>query len=92
MIHRFRHLGDLDQPLTSVMPIGCDDVHTAYEGLEVPPLGRPERVLFEERNDPLQQIDARTHAVLELMLMMVVLPPIEEDAADTKEARELLER
>jgi hypothetical protein len=64
VIHRLRHLGDLDQSRASEVPTGSNDFHTPCERLEIGSLGSAERMLLEERNDPLQQLGTLTHVVL----------------------------
>ena len=91
MIHRLCDLRDLNQTLRGQMSTGVDDFHAPRELLEVALLRGPQRILTEERDYGSRQIRPTTDEVLAKVLSMVVMPPVDKDAADPEEASQLLE-
>src|SRR3989440_535904 len=80
------------------MAAGRDQLDTSGELLEVLLLRAQHRVLPEERNDRLQQIDASSHDVAVQMLAVIVIPlvlehltNILEHLTNTKELAELVQ-
>jgi hypothetical protein len=90
-IHRLHDLGDLQQTLSSPVTITDDQFDAVRELLEVVPLGRTERVVAKERNDPFHEIRPTTNDVAVQMLSVVVWPPIDVHLPHSKELAELVE-
>src|SRR5438128_1524132 len=65
VVHRLSDLSDLNQPLSSEMPILVDDFHAPCELLEVKSLRRSQRMPAEEWNDHFLQITLLSDDVLE---------------------------
>ena len=72
------------------MAAGRDQLDTSGELLEVLLLRAQHRVLPEERNDRLQQIDASSHDVAVQMLAVIVIPLVFEHLTDTEELAKLM--
>ena len=90
-VHLFGDLSDLDEPVHHKMAAGRDQLNTSGELLEVLLLRAQHRVLPEERNDRLQQIDASSHDVAVQMLAVIVKPLVLEHLTNTKELAELVQ-
>src|SRR5438477_4450833 len=90
-VHLFGDLSDLDEPVHHKMAAGRDQLNTSGELLEVLLLRAQHRVLPEERNDRLQQIDASSHDVAVQMLAVIVIPLVLEHLTNTKELAELVQ-
>ena len=82
VIHRLRDLCDRNQTLAGPVSIIGDDVHTPSEALKVVLLRGTQRMPPEERNNGLQQLLSTSNGVLAQVLPMIVMTPIDEDAAD----------
>ena len=90
-IHRLRDLGDLDQSCRREVATSLHEVYARRELLEIRLLRAPKRVLTEERNDRVHQVLATAHDELSHVLAVVVMASVDEDAAASEEALELLE-
>jgi hypothetical protein len=73
------------------MAAGRDQVETECEPLEVLLLRAQHRILPEEWNDPLQQVDPTPNCISIQVLAVVVVPPVREHLADTEELAELMQ-
>jgi hypothetical protein len=73
------------------MATSLHEVDARRELLEICLLRAPKRVLTEERNDRLRQALAPAHDELSHVLAVVVMASVDEDAATSEEALELLE-
>ena len=62
-VHGRHDLGHLHQTRSGQMVTVGHELDAVRELLEVVPLGRPQRMPPEERNDRLQQIHAAAHGV-----------------------------
>ncbi len=71
-VHRLHDLRDLDQTLSGQVVTAGDQLHAVSELLEVLSLSCTERMLLEERNDPLQQILTTTDDVAFKVFSVVV--------------------
>jgi hypothetical protein len=91
MVHRFGDSSDLDETVSSVAPIRLDHLHARCEFLEVSSLRGAKRMIAEERYDRLQQLRPPCHNVLAQVLLVVVVPLIDEDPPDLEEPLQVLE-
>ena len=73
------------------MAAGRDQVETKCEPLEVLLLRAQHRILPEEWNDPLQEVDPTPNCISIQVLAVVVVPPVREHLADTEELAELMQ-
>jgi hypothetical protein len=90
-VHRLHDLGDLRKTLASpVMTVG-HPLDTRSELLEVESFGCSQRMLPEERDDPLEQILPATNRVAVQVLPVVVRPPVDVHLPHSKELAQLLE-
>ena len=90
-VHRLNDLRDLDETFGRLVPAGGDEFDAASELLEVLLLRTPHRMLSEERDDRLQQIDAATHGVSVHVLPVVVIPLVGSHIADTEKLTKMFE-
>ena len=90
-VHRLREFGDLDETRRRQVPTGVDEPNAGRELLEVSLFRRAHREIAEERDEHFDQIAPPVDDVLSQVLPMIVMPPIDEDAADPEEALQLLE-
>ena len=91
MVHCLSDLGDLDQTFMRQMSTILDHGHAPREALEIVPLRGLQRMLAEERDDRLREIPPSADVVLTKVLLVVVVPLVDEDAANPEEAPELFE-
>ena len=73
------------------MAAGRDQVETECEPLEVLLLRAQHRVLPEEWNDPLQQVEPTPNCISIQVLAVIVVPLVLEHLADTEELAELVQ-
>jgi hypothetical protein len=92
VVHRLCDLRDLDQAGHREMPARVADLNAACEALEVGPLRGAKRVLPEERDHDLEQLIAGANDEPVQMLLVVVVPSIDRDGADSKEVPQLVKR
>ena len=92
MIHGFSDFRDLDQPFGGQMPAFMADFDAPRELLEILALGCAQRIRSEKRNDHPKEVMPSTHDVAMQMLLVIVVPPIDADSADTKESLHLVQR
>lgn len=71
------------------MDAAINQLDAAGELLEVPLLRRMQPMLHEERNDRLDQVAPTAHHESIQMLLMVVVPPISDNASHSEEALKL---
>jgi hypothetical protein len=90
-IHRLDDLDDLQQPAAGQMATAGHELDAMSELLKVEPLGRPERILAKERNDPLEEILSTTHDVAVQVLPMVVRPSVDVHPPHSKEITQLVQ-
>jgi hypothetical protein len=90
-VHRLRDLGDLDETVEVEVTAGIDQLDAARELLEVLVLRAPHRILPEERDDRLQQVDAAPDDVSVQVLAVVVIPLVREDLPDAEELTKVVE-
>ena len=90
-VHRLGDLGDLDQPTGRQVASSGHQLDALSELLEVASLRRQQRVSTEERDHRLHQIVASVDDVLAQVLAVVVVPPVQNQAAHPEELLELLE-
>ena len=89
-VHGLCDLGDTDEPFVAQVHAVIDQLDTPRELLEVPLLRGMHRVSPEERNDPLDQVDAFTHDISVQVLAVVVVPTVRYDLAHPEERSELV--
>ena len=89
-IHRLSDLRDLDETASTQMTAVRDELNAPRELLEVLLLRGPHRMLLEERNDPLQKIDAASHDESVQVLAMVVVAAVRHHGAHPEELPELV--
>ena len=90
-IHRLDNLDDLQQTASGQMVTAGHELDAMSELLKVEPLGRPERVLPEERNDPLQKILSTTYDVAVQVFPVVVRPPVDIHPPHSKEVTQVVQ-
>jgi hypothetical protein len=90
-VHRLRDLRDLDETRGGQMTAVVDHPDDLRELLEVRALRRTERMLFEERNDRLEEIRPVAHGEAIHGLTVVVVPSVRNEAAHAEEALQLME-
>src|SRR5436309_12584253 len=90
-VHRFGDASDLDDTVNLEVTAGRDQLDTSCELLEVLLFRSQHRVLLEERNYRLQQIDASSHDVAVQMLAVIVIPLVLKHLTHTEELAELME-
>jgi hypothetical protein len=91
VIHGLGDLDHLDQTMAGQMRVALDQPQTFRELQEVSLLGSSQRILFEKRNDRLNQITPLSHTVPMHMFLVIVVPPIDVDVANSKELHEHVE-
>jgi hypothetical protein len=91
VVHRLRQERDLDEPVCGQMPPGPHHLHACRKLLEIEPLRRPERIPLEERDYRLQKVASGGHDILAQVLLVVVVPPVDEEPSHSEELLELLE-
>lgn len=90
-VHRLHDLDDLRQTRLGQMVIAGNEFNAVSELLEVIPLRRTERMLPEERNDPLKQIRSTGHAAPVDVFPVVVGPPVHVHLAHAEELTQFME-
>jgi hypothetical protein len=90
-VHRLSDLGDLNETVPGQMAPVVNHPDDLRELLEVRSFRASERVLLEERNDPLHEVQPPPHDVAVQMLAMVVVPPIGDDGPHPEELTKLVE-
>ena len=91
VVHGLGQPRDLDQSIPRKVSSRDDHIHALRELLEVMLLRGSKRMLAEERNDRLHEIASLGHGVLAQVLLVIVVPPIDEDPAYAKEPVEVFE-
>jgi hypothetical protein len=89
-IHRLSDLRDLDETASTQMTAASDELDAPRELLEVLLLRGPHRMLPEERNDLLQEIDAASHDESVQVLAVVVVAAVRHHGAHPEEFPELV--
>jgi hypothetical protein len=90
-IHRLNNLRDLHKTINSQVATRRNELDAVCELCEIVFLRCPQRIRAEEGNDRFEKIISSLHVVPIQMLPMVVVPPVDSDAADTKEALQLVQ-
>jgi hypothetical protein len=90
-IHRLDDLDDLQQTTPGQMVTAGHELNAMSELLKVEPLGRPERILPKERNDPLEKIVSTTNNVAVEVLPVVIRPPVDVHLSHSKEITQLVQ-
>ena len=90
-VHRLYDLRNLHQTLSGQVVTAGDQLHAVGELPEILSLCCMERMLLEERNDPLQQILATTDDVAMQVFSVVVCPPIHVHLSYAEELAEFVE-
>jgi hypothetical protein len=91
VVHRFRDLRDLDQAGHRQMPARSADPDAPREALEVASLRRMKRVVPKERDHDLQELVASADDEPVQVLLVVVVPPIDRNGADSEELAQLVQ-
>ena len=91
MVHGFSDLSNLDQPSSGQVSTVLAEFDALRELLEIPMLRRAKRVCSEERDDHSEEIFPAAHDVAMQMLLAVVVPPLDADSADSKEALQVVQ-
>ena len=92
MVHAFRDFSDLDQPRCRQMPAAMADIQTSSEAFEISLLRRAKRILMEERDDHLSEVIPSAHCVSMQVLLVIVIPSIDADGTNPKEALQIAQR
>jgi hypothetical protein len=92
MIHGFGDFSDLNQPVGREMPALLADSHTPRELFEIIPLRCTKRIRLEEGDDHPKEILPSTHGVAMQVLLVVVVPPVDADGTNPKEALHIVQR
>ena len=85
VVHGLRDLCNLDQAGRREMTVRRDDVETVRELLEIRLLRGTQWMSPEERDDDSIEVVAPGDRVAIQVLLVVVVAPIDADAADTEE-------
>jgi len=91
VVHALGDFDDPDQPGTGEMGVRLYQPQTFHELQEVILLGSSQRVVFEERDDRLNQITPLSHTVPMHVFLVVVVSPIEINRANPKKLHEHVE-
>lgn len=91
-VHCLSDLHDFDQAIGCPMPTRFDQLNAPRKLREVVTLRGAQRILTEERYYRLYQIRTLVHDVLTKMLLMVVVPPVDEDPASAEKSVEFFKR
>ncbi len=91
VVHRLSKLRDLDKAVTCEMTTVSHDLEALDEPVKVRPLRRPQRIPPKERDDDVSQIIPAGHAIAVQVLLVIVVPPIDRDAADSEEVAQAIE-
>ena len=91
VVHGLGDFDDPDQPSTGEMGLRLYQPKTFHELQEVILLGSSQRILFEERDDRLNQITPFSHTVPMHVFLVVVVSPIEINRANPKKPHEHVE-
>jgi hypothetical protein len=86
VVHGLRDFGDLDQSLRRQMSAALADLDAFGELFEITSLRSAKRICLEERNDHPKEILPPAHDVAIQVLLVVVMPTIDTDGTDPKEA------
>ena len=92
MVHGFSNFSNFEQSLGRQMPTAMADFHAPRELLEVALLRSSKRIHSEKRDDHPKEIVSLAHDVTMQVLLVVVVPPVDADSADTKEALYIIQR
>ncbi len=90
-IHRLDDFGDIRKTSIGPMDTTVDHLNTASELFEISLLRRTHRMSRKEGNDYLNQIFSPTHRVAIQVLLVVVVPSIDEHATHSKETHQIVE-
>ena len=91
MVHGFSDFSDLNQSPGGQVAAAVAELNAPRELLEILSLRRPKRILPEERDDHPKEIFPSAHYVAMQMLLVVVVPSIDADSADPKEALQVVQ-
>jgi hypothetical protein len=90
-VHRLSDLGYPDEPFIAQVDALVDQFDAARELIEVPLFRGMHRMSPEERDDPLDEIDAFAHDVAIQVLAMVVVPLVRNDHSHPEELLKLVQ-
>jgi hypothetical protein len=90
-VHRLCYTSDLYEAIDRAMPAGGHELDATCELLKVLLLRAPHRMLPEERNDGLQQLQSLAYGVSVHVLPMVVVSPVRNHVSDVKELTKVVE-
>jgi hypothetical protein len=88
-IHRLSDLHDFDQAIGCPMPTRFDQLNAPRKLLEIVTLRGAQRILTEKRYYRLYQIRTLVYDVLTKVLLVVVMPLVDEDSASAEESLEI---
>src|SRR5437868_5538434 len=88
-IHRLNDFRYVRKTLVGLVGAFVDEVDAAGELLEIPLLRGVHPMLREERNDLLDQVRPSSHDIAIQVLLVIVVPPIRENASHTEEPNEI---
>jgi hypothetical protein len=91
VIHRLRDFCDLDEAGHREVPARAADIDASRKAFEVVPLRRAQRMRPKERDHDIEELVPSAHDESVQVLLVVVVPSVDRDGADSEEVPQLVE-